>query len=82
LNLKVLEGRIHRIPWRSGVIQGGAAAQLIHQIQRIGGIEDRAAAFGASAKIHLPFLLARAQGLAITSLLGGGGIDGAAHGRD
>ncbi len=80
LDLKILDRRIHRIAWGGGIVQGGATAELVHQIQRIGGIEDRTAALGTSAEIQLPFLLGRAQGLAIARLLGGGWMGGGAHG--
>ena len=39
---------IDRIPRRGGIVHGRSPPQLVHQIDRIGGIEDRTAATAAS----------------------------------
>ncbi|KRO94387.1 MAG: hypothetical protein ABR96_03855 [cyanobacterium BACL30 MAG-120619-bin27] len=70
--MEIPEGRVHRIARGSGVVHGGGLAQLVHQVDRIGGIEHRSTSIGSGAVIELPLLLGAADRLAVALFLGPG----------
>jgi len=64
--MEIPEGRIHGIAGLGCIIESGSPAQLVHQIDRVGRIEQRTAPFGAGAVIELPLQLGTPDRLAIT----------------